>query len=167
MLYVLLVWLHILAAASWVGGAIFMVFVLVPVMRTPELRASAGNLVHAIGARFRWLGWICLGTLVASGSAILAAKGIGTSALCSGAFWSSPFGHTLAFKLLLVASILSISGVHDFVIGPRARKALQANPTSAESAGLRRQASWMGRLVVLLALAVILLGVSLSRGILF
>jgi hypothetical protein len=53
---------------------------------------------------------------------------------------------------------------HDFFLGPRAAAAWEADPASAETFRLRRQAVQLGRLNLLLALVVIVLGVMLVRG---
>ncbi|MFQ5795545.1 MAG: hypothetical protein ACE5JP_10915 [Candidatus Bipolaricaulia bacterium] len=66
-LYLLSVWLHILAAAIWIGGMVFLALILVPVTRRPEHRGIAVSLIHWTGVRFRWVGWICLGLLLLSG----------------------------------------------------------------------------------------------------
>jgi hypothetical protein len=59
-------------------------------------------------------------------------------------------------KLALVVLALALSGVHDFVLGPRAG-------ASGADPALRRRASWIARVNVLVVLAVVLLGVAL-RG---
>ena len=80
------VWLHILAAAAWLGGMVFLALVLVPVMRRSEYRQQASRLVHLTGVRFRTVGWICLGVLVATGFANLWYRGIGWAALSNAGF---------------------------------------------------------------------------------
>ena len=158
------VWLHILAAAVWLGGMVFLALVLVPVVRRPEYREHASRLVHLTGVRFRTVGWVCLGALVVTGFANLWYRGIGWAALSNAGFWTTPFGSLLGWKLLVVAVILALSAYHDFSVGPRATAAGQADPGSAPALRLRRQASWMGRLNLLLALAAMALGVLLVRG---
>ena len=51
---------------------------------------------------------------------------------------------------------------HDFEIGPKATRAWEAGSESA--ATLRRVASWIGRLNLLLGLVVVALAVALVRG---
>ncbi len=158
------VWLHIIAAAVWFGGMVFLALVLVPVMRLTEYREHASRLVQLTGVRFRTVGWICLSVLVATGFVNLWHRGIGWAALSNAGFWASPFGNLLGWKLLVVALILVLSAYHDFWIGPRATASGQADPGSATALRLRRQASWMGRLNLLLALAAVVLAVLLVRG---
>lgn len=160
----LFVWLHILAAAVWLGGMVFLALVLVPVVRRPEYREHASRLVHLTGLRFRVVGWVCLGVLAVTGFVNLSYRGIGWAALSNAGFWASPFGTLLGWKLLIVAVVLALSAYHDFRIGPRATVAGQADPRSTAALRLRRRASWMGRLNLLLALAAVALGVLLVRG---
>jgi len=162
--YLLSVWLHIMAAIVWVGGTIFLVVVLVPAIRRPEFGGIASALIRFTALRFRWVGWVCFCIFVLTGVVNLLARGIGLRELRETIFWQGSFGRTLAIKLLLVAAILLISAVHDFFLGPRAAAAWEADPASAETLRLRRQAVQLGRLNLLLALVVIVLGVMLVRG---
>lgn len=66
-LYLVSVWLHIVAAMAWVGGMLFLVTVLVPLLRTPAMRPQAAELFNALGRRFRIVGWVAIGTLVVTG----------------------------------------------------------------------------------------------------
>jgi len=137
-------WLHVLAAITWIGGMLFLALVLVPVTRQLEDRALRARLVHAVGARFRTVGWLALGVLVATGL---------------GNLWLYPSLLTaprFQWKLGLVVLALALSAVHDFVLGPRAGVA-GADPS------LRMRASWLARLNVLVVLVIVLLGLSLLR----
>jgi copper resistance protein D len=163
-IYLVSVWLHIMAAVVWVGGTLFLVIVLVPAIRRPEFGAIASALIRFTALRFRWVGWVCFCIFAFSGFVNLAARGIGLQELRDALFWQGSFGRTLAIKLMLVAAILLISAFHDFVLGPRAAAAWEANSVSARTFRLRRQAVQLGRLNLLLALAVILLGIMLVRG---
>jgi len=67
-LYLISVWLHILAAMLWLGGMLYLVFVLVPVLRRKRYGGIAGRFLHEMGVQFRNLGWICFALLFASGT---------------------------------------------------------------------------------------------------
>lgn len=164
-LYLFTVWLHLLAASVWIGGMAFLALVLVPLVRRPENRGVAAALFHRTGVRFRTVGWVCLGLLVLTGAFQLAVRGYDWGDLVSGRLWEGPSGRILALKLLLVAVVLGLSVVHDFAIGPRATALWQADPASPQARRLRRQASWIGRLNLLLALGAVALGVMLVRGV--
>lgn len=159
LLYLLFVWLHILAAAVWIGGMVFLSIILVPVSRRPEYHGVASSLIHGTGVRFRAVGWMCLGALLLTGMFNLHYRGIGWAVLGEGAY-----GLILAMKLLLVLIIFLISALHDFLIGPRAMRLWQADSSSPESRRLRRWASLMGRSNLVLALLAAAFGVLIVRG---
>lgn len=163
-IYLFSVWLHILAAVAWVGGTLFLAIVLVPAIRRPEFARIAAALIRFTALRFRWVGWVCFSIFVLTGLLNLAARGIGVKDVQDAAFWQGSFGRTLAIKLILVLLILLISAFHDFFLGPRAAAAWEARQDSPHTLRLRRQAVQLGRLNLLLALAVILLGIMLVRG---
>jgi copper resistance protein D len=135
---------HLLAVMTWVGGMLFIALVLVPVTRGLEDRALRTRLVQVSGRRFRAVGWIALGVIVASG--------LGNLALRPELLWAPRF----QAKATLVVVALILSAVHDFVLGPRAGR-----PGAEASA--RVVASWMARLNVVVALAIVALGLAL-RG---
>ena len=117
-LYIISVFLHIIAATVWIGGALFLVFVLVPVIRKPDLQQHAPVLLQLSGRRFKHVGWISLVVLLVTGLINLYFKGF-LVAMGTGDLWSMPVGHVVATKLVVVAIILVLSLVHDFYIGPR------------------------------------------------
>jgi len=163
-LYILSVWLHIVAATVWIGGMLFLVLVLIPALRGLGNRGLAATLVHHVGVRFRSVGWLSLLLLVMTGLINLVKRGIGWTALTSPELWRSEFGHILGIKLSLVALTFLLSAVHDFLIGPKATKAGRLEPGSPEAQRLRRQAAWMGRFNLLMGLIIAALGVMLVRG---
>jgi uncharacterized membrane protein len=137
-------WLHVLSAVVWIGGMLFIALVLVPVVRRLDDAALRARLVHAVGLRFRTVGWIALGALALTGL---------------GNLWARPYllwAPRFHVKLALVLLALGLSVVHDFILGPRAG-APGADPR------LRVRASWVARVNVLIVLLVVLLGLAL-RG---
>lgn len=162
-LYLVSVWLHIIAAMAWVGGMLFLVTVLVPLLRTPSMRPQAAELFYAVGMRFRVVGWIALGTLVATGTFNVTMRGYRLEQLFNGEAFAGRWGTTLALKLSLVALIVALSAVHDFWLGPRATRLARENAPESQREKGRRIASMMGRTTFLLALAVVALAVTLVR----
>jgi uncharacterized membrane protein len=137
-------WIHVLAAITWIGGMLFIALTLVPVTRRLEDAGLRTRLVQEIGLRFRTVGWIAIGTLVATGLLNV---------------WLHPhllYAPRLHWKLGLVILALILSGFHDFVLGPRA-----GAPGADPSARIR--ASWVARLNVLVVVAIVALGLSLVR----
>jgi copper resistance protein D len=105
---------HILSAAVWVGGTVFLVAVAVPFARTfpPEERT---RVAAAIGRRFRPVAWGALIGLVASGVYTMYDYGL----LSWTALRASDYGNTLLVKVSGAALMLVLALVHDFVLGPR------------------------------------------------
>lgn len=163
-LYLLSVWLHILAATVWVGGMLFLVLVVVPWLRSGA-RADAGALLSQTGRRFRTVGWASFAILLTTGLFNLWVRGVRPSDFVRPEWLESSFGRTVLFKLFAFAGVLALSAIHDFVVGPQATAAMAADPSSPESKALRRRASLLGRFNVLLALALIAAGVVLVRGV--
>jgi uncharacterized membrane protein len=137
-------WVHVLAAITWIGGMLFIALVLVPVTRRLQDQDLRTSLVQQTGERFRTVGWIALGLLVLTGLANL---------------WYRPYllqTPRFHLKLALVVLALVLSVAHDFHLGPRAGR-----PDAAPSARVR--ASWVARVNALAAVAIVLLGLAL-RG---
>lgn len=162
-LYILSVWLHVLAAITWVGGMFFVVLVVVPWLRRGG-RAHASVFLRETGVRFRTVGWTSFVIVLLTGTFNLWVRGVRLSDFAQVAWRSSPFGRAVLVKLGVFALVLLVSAVHDFSLGPRATVAIAKDPTSAEAERFRRRASVLGRLNALLALALVALGVILVRG---
>ena len=123
---------------------LFIALVLVPVVRALDDGKLRTRLVQESGRRFRTIGWIALTLLVLTGILNL---------------WFQPFllrAPWFHWKLGLVVLTLILSAFHDSVLGPRA-----GLPGADPAARVR--ASWVARVNVLIALAVVLLGLGL-RG---
>lgn len=163
-LYLVSVWVHVLAATLWVGGMAFLVLVVVPLLRAPESRATAAKFIHTSGLRFRSVGWICFAIFIATGSFNMWVRGLRWADFFNGSYRENPIARTLAMKLVLVAVVLCVSAVHDFWIGPRATELWQSAPDSAEATRFRKRAAMLGRVNALLALAIVFLAVALVRG---
>jgi uncharacterized membrane protein len=146
-LYLLCVWLHIVAATVWVGSMVFFAAAVVPAIRRPELREQAPTIVHLIGGGFRLVGVPSLVVLIVTGILNLHFRGIGWSLLASDDFWmTTAFGRALAWKLGLVTLVTIGTIAHDFLTDNR------------------RVASVLGRLLLLASLAILFFAVALVRG---
>lgn len=162
-LYLVSVWLHVLAATVWVGGIFFLVLVVVPWLRSGAPQ-DPGAFLRDTGERFRTVGWACFAILIVTGSFNLWMRGVRLGSLADPEWWTSPFGSAVALKLAVFVLVLAVSLVHDFSVGPRATRAIRTAPRSAEAAVLRRRASLLGRANGVLALVLVALGVVLVRG---
>lgn len=158
MMLLALVWLHLLAAVAWIGGMVFLSFVLVPILKREPFASQRGALIRAAALRFRLVVWTAIGVLLMTGPLLVLGKG-----------WSfgEPGGWpaTLMVKLILVTVLLMLTGVHDFFLGPRVGRILQLPEASRTGRDrlLLAGSSWLPRLSLLLALAVVGAAVSVAR----
>ena len=161
-LYYIILTIHILAAMTWIGGMIFLSLVATPAFRglEPQMRA---RLFTAVGRRFRWVGWACIAILVSTGLMNLAQYGVGPGDLLDASFWSIQFGSRLALKLTLVATMLLLSALHDFVLGPRSTALSRSAADPQRAASFRRRVSWLARLSLVLGVLVVWTAVGLTR----
>ena len=104
-------WLHLLAAVSWVGGSVFYLLVLRPAVRRSG--ESGSTLPAAVAREFRSLVGLCIAVLVLTG-AILTFDRL-TSPATDAAYVA-----TLAVKVSLAVVM--------FVLAHRARRARRAAP---------------------------------------
>lgn len=161
-LYLLAVWIHVLAACAWVGSMLFFSAVLAPAMRVSGVSAARSPLMRSIGARYRRFGWASLAVLAVTGVFNLHARGIGIDVLSSAAFWGSSFGHTLAAKLTFIALVLAATTGHDVFMRSHRPPPDRESPAAV---AYRRRASRLGRATLALSLLVVLFAVELVRGV--
>lgn len=164
-----LLYVHVLGVVVWLGGMLFLVLVLNPVLRRAIEGPERYALLGAVARRFRDVGWLALGAIGVSGIAMLVRYTMGGLPLMQ-----TRFGQVLLVKLALVGAIVGLSVLHDFFIGPRLVEyvgrlsTLPADsPERARVAGkmqsLRRQVILLAQLNLVLALIVVFLGLSLRR----
>jgi putative copper resistance protein D len=163
-LYLVSVFLHVVAACVWIGGMVALAAVVVPVLRRDDMRETAMEFMREAGLRLRTIGWVVLPLLVVTGLFQVTHRAGGVSPLLDGAFWASPWGRLVGLKLLIVATVMGLEAWHDWWVGPRATEVGRTAPGSPEALQLRRRASWIGRTNLLLSLAALGLGVLLVRG---
>lgn len=161
--YFLNVTVHVLAALFWLGGMFFLALVGAPVLRAVEDARLRARLFAALGRRFRTAGWWAIGVLVVTGTLNLHFKGLlQARVLTDSAFWATDYGEALGWKLAGVTAMIVVSGLHDFVLGPRASAERGGEGASARRS--RALASWLARLNAALGVGVVVAAVYLARG---
>jgi copper resistance protein D len=161
-LYWLNVTVHVFAALFWLGGMFFLAVVGAPVLRTVEPPALRAELFRRLGEQFRLAGWIAIAVLLVTGVVNLHFRGmLRMDVLGSGAFWATPYGTSLGWKLGAVTAMLVLQLIHDFRVGPAASRTV---PGSPEAVRVRRHAAWLARGSALLGVIVVIAAVRLARG---
>ncbi len=96
-------WIHLVSASMWIGGSLFYLFILIPVLKTQnhQDRKKQGSLTTVINLNFKRMVDICLWTLVISGSIILVDRATGNHL-------NNLYLIAISIKLLLVTILISI-----------------------------------------------------------
>lgn len=97
-LYLLSVWVHILAATVWIGGMLFLVLVVVPWLRSGR-RVHAAVFLRETGERFRNVRLGLLRTVGLTGTFNLWVRGVRLSDFVRAEWLESRFGKTVLVKL--------------------------------------------------------------------
>lgn len=170
-MYQAAVFIHLASAIVWIGGSLFLALVLIPVLR--RFAAPPGqppvlppDMLGTMARRFRVISWICIVLLVATGLYILPTRyGIGFAEFFS---LGGHFAATLQLKVALVAVVIWLSAVHDFIIGPYTNRLIEAMQAGAEPPGylpaLRKAVVWIARINVLLTILIVAVAVRMTRG---
>jgi putative copper export protein len=145
-----IVWLHLLGVVVWVGGLMYQTHVLLPSTRHGDASAFA-----EAARRARPATWTAVAVIVLTGFYNVTRLGPVERVMESGA------GLLLAGKFMLVLVAVAVAGQRDFAQVPRLQRALAegGSPASALAA-----ITWLDRIVLLLAAAILYLGLAISRA---
>lgn len=150
-----MVWIHVVAAITWVGGMVFVALVLAPGLRRlpPDQRSEV---IGSVGVAARGLGWISLLVLLVTG---------GLNLIHLHPSWDSLAGQLLLAKISVVGGLVGLTILHDFILGPKLsgiRRAVGVqHPTFRR---LQVCVQWLARFNLFLALCVVFLAVLLARS---
>jgi len=140
-------WLHLISAATYVGGMIFLATSVIPYARSLEPQERSA-IIRGVGRKFRIVSWVAIVILIITGFGML---GLMQS---TGLITSNPY---LIAKLLLFVLMILLSLAHDMLIG-------RASTGDPKNVTLRTFSSWSGRITLLLGLAVIALATQIFPG---
>ncbi len=152
--YHISVFLHLICAAFWIGGMLFLPLVILPEIKQHPDRIA---ILYKTGLKFRFFGWIALCVLFLTGLVNMYLRGM---PFTWAFFNQSDYGVLVSWKVLIFLFILLLSGIHDFLFGRKALEELQATDNKI----FKLLARWSGRINLLLALIMAFLGLVLSRG---
>lgn len=146
---ILALWLHVLGVVVWMGGLMYQAHVLLPAARSGQAAAFA-----AAATRSRPQAWIALGLVVLTGFYNVTRLGPLDRVMQSGA------AQLLAGKFILVLVAVALVGQRDFAQVPRLARALAAG---ADPGPALRAITWLDHLVLGLGVAIVYLGLAISR----
>lgn len=150
----ILIWLHVIGVAVWLGGQVLTAAAVIPTLRAVGDREFWLSALEGFTRRFGRIGIAAMVIIVITGGAMIdprldQAENFGAS--ISDARW----GIIFVTKMALWAAMIAVIGLHQFVFGPRqlelAREAVAAG--EGDSPQLRR----VRRLTILLSVVGLLL----------
>jgi copper resistance protein D len=143
-----ILWLHVLAAVFWVGGQLFLVLVVMPVLRQELAESERVRVAGLVGRRFAALSGVALGLLLITGPLNAAEHGVSWSILRD-----TTWGHVLIAKVCAVVVMLALTGVHGAYFGRRLEelgRAAATDPAAVERRRALQQQSYRVSIVNLL-----------------
>lgn len=152
--YLISVFVHVVLAAFWIGGMLFLPLVILPGIKQHPDRIA---ILYKTGVTFRFYGWIALAALFVTGLLNMHLRGM---PFTTDFFTRSNYGTLVLYKILIFTGILLVSGTHDLFFGKKALEEMQ----NSDNSRLKQLARWSGRINLLLALVMAFIGVVLSRG---
>ncbi len=154
-IWTLVRFLHVLGAATWVGGMVAIGAVAVPAARAAGDPAAGRRVMTSAGRRFGALGAVAWGVILLSGFGLLHHRGLGVGDLPD-----SDYGRRLLAKIVLLLAMGVVTVLHALWQGPRARREEEAGDLEAARRWRLIGAGFDGFLL-LAALATLWLAVSL------
>ncbi|MCB0881033.1 MAG: DUF4149 domain-containing protein [Thermoleophilia bacterium] len=154
-IWTLVLFIHLLAIAAWLGGMLFLGAVVVPSVRAHGGLRASRPLVTAVARRFGVIGGLAWVVILVTGLLMVQHRG-GFDAISG-----TDYGRKIMEKLgLLVLAGVAVL-VHSLWQGPRLRRAEEAGDEAAV-ARWRRMRGVLDTIVLLATLAALYLGASLS-----
>ena len=158
----LLMWAHLVSASIWVGGSIFIGIVLAPLLKTiSESVEERVAIMIRVGRKFNKIAIPSLAILIVTGiynsSNILSRPQF---------LLSTNYGIILAIKIILVISLLVIFIIHVRMIRSEIEKKLESKQMLLEIVNrLRSKIILLGRIMVFVSVAILLMAALLRSGI--
>ncbi len=158
-------WIHVIAAVTWVGGNLILAMVIVPHFRQSLPPVQRIKILTQIGKRFEPVVWGCIGVLFFTGIVnIFFSVDITSPSPISDAFM-----RTLLIKILLFFVLIILTVLHSMIFAPRLAAAIEdLDPTleelPAEIKPLRSQMSIISSLMGVVSLLILLAAVALRMG---
>ena len=161
-----MLWLHIIAAVTWIGGNLILAMVIVPHFRQNLPPVQRIQLLTQIGRRFEPVVWGCVGVLFFTGIInIFYAVDLTSPTALSGAFM-----RTLLIKLGLFFVLVILTALHGMVLAPQLSAAIEnldpdLTDLPPEIKPLRSRMSIVSSLMGVVSLLILLAAVALRMGI--
>lgn len=158
----LITWAHLISASIWVGGSLFIGVVLAPLLKTmsESVEERLGIMIR-VGRKFNKIAIPSLGILIVTGlynSQYILSK--------PETIFSTNYGMILTIKIILVTALIVTYAIHIRIIRFDVEKKIETKEMSQESIQkLRSKIISLGRIIVFISIAVLLMAAMLDAGI--
>src|SRR5262249_17133113 len=129
--WALILWLHLLAAITWIGGLVFQVLVVFPTLARAAPSAERLRFALSLEARFRVLVWPAVGLVLFTGLVNL--MHVWYATVVTAVSVSPTFLPVLSIKLSLVVGMIVLQAVLQVVVQPTRFAAPLSWPAAAPS----------------------------------
>jgi copper resistance protein D len=121
-LQALILWLHLLAAITWIGGLVFQVLVVFPTLARATPTGERLHFALSLEARFRVILWPAVGLVLFTGLVNL--MNVWYATVVTAGSISPTFVGLLSVKLGIVIGMIALQAVQQLLIYPRRVAAL-------------------------------------------
>ena len=158
----LILWAHLIAASIWVGGSIFIGIVLAPLLKTiSDSIEGRLSIMIRVGRKFNKIGVPSLIVLIATGIYNSVGFIVKPSMILS-----TNYGIVLLIKIMLVIILIITFAIHVRLIRSEVERKIESKQLSGEFLQkLRSKIIMLGRLTVILSLAILLMAALLHSGV--
>jgi len=158
----ILTWIHLIAAAIWVGGSLFIGIVFSPLLKTmTDSLEERMKIMIRVGKRFNKIAVPALIILMATGlynSHVLLSK--------PELLVSTSYGTFLIVKIILVIALVITYAVHVRVIRKDVEEKIMSNQMSEpQIQKLRKKIIILGEVIVVLSVAILFFASLLDAGV--
>jgi len=150
----LVVWIHLVAAITFIGGLMYLHLVLRPVLQSQGVETLSSEILRKAGQRFRTITWMSLIVLILTGAFNMLSEG-GSARI------ETEWGVVLMLKLFLFAIAFGLVLIHDFVLDPYAASSQSSVKASVVQGNIRR-AVFVQQMILALALIILFVATYLS-----
>jgi putative copper resistance protein D len=158
----IITWIHLVSAAVWVGGSLFIGAVLAPILKKMSMTLEERiQMMVKVGRRFNKIAVPSLIILVATGLynslSVLSNPDL---------LFTTSYGSFLFIKILLVITLIIVFAVHVRIIRKEVEdKIVSKEMTESQIQKLRKKIIILGEIIVILSVAILFFAALLDSGV--
>ena len=158
----IITWIHLVSAAVWVGGSLFIGAVLAPILKKMSLTLEERiQMMVTVGRRFNKIAVPSLIILVATG--LYSSHSVLTS---PDLLFATSYGIYLFIKVILVILLIVAFTIHVRIIRKEIEDKIMAKEmTESQIQKLRKKIIILGEIIVILSVAILFFAALLDAGV--